>query len=216
MHNEKGIQYVGDGKLANSHQKLKEFLAEKFEEHGAWKTQIDKVTMIDVHSGDDSYGIDKLLTDKSEYATKLKGLFLDYDEKDLIQSVESKENGEDKQFLDGIYDNVNGFTFNYVPFIASMIEDSEKADLLSFASEFGSNHMLETIAVCEIMENAYYQEYKEYTRGHDGDAKADKTMKTLVDKSQKWLKDVYYVQEPEWKKNVIKRGFRVFSRCLNR
>ena len=216
MHNAKGIQYVGGGKLANSHEKLKEFLSDKFKEHLEWKKQISKVTIIDVHSGDDSYGIDKLLTDKSEYAMKLKRLFLDYDEKDLIQSLDSKENCEDAQFLQGIYDNANGFTFGYVPFIASMMDNAEEADLLSFASEFGSNHMIETVGICQIMENAYFQEYNDYVEQTDVDEDIQKTIKAFVDKSQTWLKDVFYVQEPEWKKTVVQRGFRVFSRCLNR
>ena len=217
MHNEKGLQYVGNGEGASSHRKLQEFLSQKFDEHADWKSQIKKVTMIDVHSGDSMYGVDKLLTDKFEDSLKLKMLFLDYDDKDLIQSLKSDRMRESTQFLDGIYDDVNGYTFGYGQFIADLTEHkAEDMDILPFASEFGSNHMLETVGFCGLLENAYFQEYQEYVQREDVDENVRETMETMLKKSKSWLKDVFYVQHPEWKKLVVQRGLRVFSRCVLR
>eukprot|EP01084_Bolivina_argentea_P296021 509769_1 len=198
MHNQKGLQYVGNGKLAASHNKLQKFFEDKFDEHMHWKKQFNFITLIDVHSGDSSYGIDKLLTEKYENAMKLKRLFLDYDDKDLIQSLNSDDNDGDVQFLDGIYDNVNGYTFRYGDVIGGLMDESVSVDMLVFASEFGSNHMLETVGVCQTMENAYFQEYKEYIKHYNEYGEGHEVMKEFLERSQRWLKDVFYVQEPEW------------------
>eukprot|EP01083_Nonionella_stella_P025303 69693_1 len=215
-HMASGWQYIGGHKAEQSHQLLKEFLAQKFAEQVQWKTQINQITMIDVHSGDAMYGIDKLLTDKAEYAQKLKKLLLHYDEKDLIQSLSSDENANDPQFLDGIYDHVNGYSFGYVDYIATLTVHNQQMDLLPFTSEFGCNHRLETIGFTQILENALFQQYQQAVKEENLDSNTKEIMKAIVNKASSWLKDVFYVQEPEWKKIVVRRGSRVFDVCLNR
>eukprot|EP00483_Globobulimina_turgida_P011394 UN11416 len=218
MHDPNGYQYVGNGSLAKSYEKLTQFLSNKFSQQKRWKSQIDKITTIDVHSGDHSYGIDKLLTNKMEYAMKLKRLFLDYDEHGLIQSLDSKQNKNDPQFLDGIYDYVNGGSLNYVSFLASLIDsdDNKEMDLLAFASEFGSNANLVIVGLVDIVENAYFQEYNEYIKQENVDQDMKNTMQSVLNTASGWVKHCYYVQEPEWKKIVVQRGFRVFNGCLIR
>jgi len=214
MHDPKGMQFVGDGVKAESHQKLMEFLKTKFQRHSHWRA-VTKITVIDVHSGDAGYGVDKLLTTNSENEMKLKRLFLEYDEKDLIQSLRSDEMANSPQFMDGIYNHANGFTFEYGTFMQGMVE-KEEVDVLTFAAEFGSNHRLETVGMCQIMENGYFHEYQAAVERGDLDEETLGVMRGMVDRAKKWLRAVFYVEEPAWKKVVVKRGLRVFTQCLLR
>jgi len=214
MHDPEGCQYVGDGRRAESHQKLMAFLSSKFEEHSHWR-QISKITVIDVHSGDAGYGVDKLLTADPENEMKLKRLFLDYDDKDLIQSLRSSEMANSPQFLDGIYDEANGFSFEYGAFMGAMVE-REGVDVLAFAAEFGANHCVETVGMCWIMEHGYFREYEAAVKRGDLDEEVRGVMDDLVQRSKKWLRAVFYVEEPKWKKVVVQRGRRVFTQCLLR
>merc|ERR1719334_712597 len=120
---------------------------------------------------------------------KLRRLFLDYDEKELIQSLQSTEMGDAAQFLDGIYDEANGYTFAYGDFLRGLLTENEQCesegeceavDVLSFASEFGSNHMLETVFMCQMLENAYVQEYEEYAESGNESEEVMRSMAQMV------------------------------------
>ena len=207
---ENGIQYNGKPfKLEKSHAALKEFIEEKlFEEmHSEWKSQIKKVSFIDIHTGLGNYGKDTLIGERKADIAKLKVLMPGHVKADLIVDADGT--------LDGAYDNVNGFTFHHVDSLVNSKLEANDVDVLGVTQEFGTYAFHQIFAGMRL-ENAFTSAVNRYKQKMGENAPLIASVNDLVNMSRTRYRKLFYVESVDWKTEIVTRGFDLFHALFYR
>eukprot|EP01084_Bolivina_argentea_P295307 508365_1 len=207
-----GLQYNGKPyTLEKSHEMLEDFIMNKLfeEKHSEWKTQINKISFIDVHTGLGTYGVDTLIGNNENDIHKINMLMSEHLKKELIVNARSSFDG---------YNNVNGYLMDL---ISNLIESkwNDKQDIIDslvMVEEFGTYREGLILAGLRL-ENGITNGYNEYIEKRESVNKEMlENVNDVLNRTRKIFKDVFYVERVDWKTQIVKRGFNLFAQVYNR
>eukprot|EP01084_Bolivina_argentea_P144040 252813_1 len=216
-HKSDGVFYVGT-KHELQHIKLQQFLTDRFDINTHWRTQFNKVTLIDIHTGVGPMGIDSLYSDNMIEFNKMKTLFPKHandNNIELLSDNVNEINEGHKDSLQGAFEFATGFTPNYRDLFYKEI--SKDIDFVGIIQEFGTYDKMRVFQALRE-DNAVYQTYLKLLK--NGRYKYDdpilNELKKYVNESHQFVKDVFYVDTDEWKISIVERGMDLLYSVVKR